>query len=185
MAISWWLEAGLGLFALAWLFGVIGLFMDVVELRRFRAASHPAAASRGLVLTRCIATTRGASAESLIGVGGTRAGGHGILLFPLNLPYASSSFFSVFWFGRAVVEGDQVRLAARVPTGLVMFVSGWFVGAAVMTAMLVAAGATIVALTAIGVTAVGALGYRKNFRRERDAAERFVTTLARRLENAA
>ncbi|MGV3517289.1 hypothetical protein [Luteitalea sp.] len=184
MAISWWLEVGLGLFALAWLVGVIGVFMHVVEWRRFRT-SHPAAASRGLVLTKCIATTRGASAERLVGVGGTRSTGHGILLFPLRLPYASSSSFSVFWFGRAVVERERVSIVARVPRGLVMFVSGWFVGAIVMTAMLVAAGAPIIALAAIGVTTVGACGYRKNFRRERKAAERFVATLARRFENAA
>ena len=66
-----------------------------------------------------------------------------------------------------------------------MFASGWFVCAVLMTAMLVAAGSLIIALTAICMAIVFAVGYGNNFRREREAAQQFVTTFARRLGNAA
>lgn len=177
-------EVGVALFLMVWGMCVTGWAIGLVEWRRFRTG-HPAAASRGLVLTKCTAATRGSSAESLRGVGGARAASQNILLFTLNLPYASSMSCSVFWFGRAVVDQDQVDIVARVPLGHVIFVIGWFMSAILMTAMLVAVGAVIIALAAISVQCVFALSYRNNLRRERQGAELFVRTSARRLERAA
>jgi hypothetical protein len=178
MALSWWLKVEIGMFLTAWVVCVTGWAINLAEWRRFRAG-HVSAAGRGFVLSSRLATKLVPDAKALAGVGGGRATWASVLLFPLNLPYASSLHpCRVFWFGRALVGQDQVRVEARIPVGATMFVIAWMTMAILMAVMLVSLGAQIVGAVVGSVAVATALGYRYTFRRERDAAERFVEAFA-------
>ena len=185
MELSWLLKVGIGMFLTAWVMCVIGWAVNLVEWRRFRTG-HPAGARRGIILSSRIASRRVSGAEALARFGVGRPTGSPVLLFPLDLPYANSLHpCRVFWFGRAVVDHDQVRVEARVPVGAALFVLAWFTMAILMAVILAFEGVQLGALVIGTITMVAALGYRYTFLREREAAERFVIAFASTIEKAA
>lgn len=175
----WWLPLWLAAFATMCVVAIFGVVLQVVAWRRFRNG-HPAAAGRGLVLHRCNVPTWATTASDLEGVGGWRAANATILLAPYALWVARSrGSWAVPWCGRAVIARHQACIDARVPVGFVMFVGGWIVMAILMTVLLVAVRAPWLALAAATAATTGAWCYWRNLRRERGAAQQYLTAVAR------